>query len=132
MDYILDADWVIQALAGRSNAGTVLRRLADRRIAVSVLTVGEVLEGAFRSANPQAHIERLRRFLNPYHILRVTEPIIEQFAETRALLRRRGELIPDFDLIIGASALHYDLTVLTFNVRHFQRIPDLRIYTPAT
>ncbi|MCL6536967.1 MAG: type II toxin-antitoxin system VapC family toxin [Armatimonadetes bacterium] len=88
MGYILDADWVIQALAGRSDAGRVLDQLANRKVAISVLTVGEVLEGAFRSANPQAHIERLRRFLSPYHILSVTEPIIEQFAETRAFLRR--------------------------------------------
>jgi tRNA(fMet)-specific endonuclease VapC len=53
-----------------------------------------------------------------------------RFAELRAFLRRRGGLISDFDIIIAATALHYDLTVLTFNVRHFQRIPDLRIYTP--
>ena len=130
--YILDSDWIIQALAGRSNAGTVLNRLASHRIAVSVLTVGELFEGAFNTANPQARLERLRRFLSSYYVLSVTEPVIGRFAEVRAFLRRRGELIPDFDIVIGATALEYDLTVLTFNIRHFSRIPDLRIYTPDT
>ncbi|MER3559173.1 MAG: hypothetical protein C4336_06790 [Armatimonadota bacterium] len=54
-----------------------------------------------------------------------------RFAEIRAHLRRRGELIPDFDLLIGATALVHDLTVLTFNLRHFQRIPELKLYQPG-
>jgi predicted nucleic acid-binding protein len=56
---------------------------------------------------------------------------MEHFAETRALLRRRGELIADFDLLIAATALHHDLTLLTFNLRHFERIPELRLYQPS-
>jgi predicted nucleic acid-binding protein len=32
--------------------------------------------------------------------------------------------------MVGATALHYDLTVLTYNVRHLERIPNLRIYSP--
>ena len=99
---------------------------------MSVLTVGELFEGAFNTANPQLRLERLRRFLSSNYVLSVTEPVIGRFAEVRAFLRRRGELIPDFDIVIGATALEYDLTVLTFNIRHFSRIPDLRIYTPDT
>jgi tRNA(fMet)-specific endonuclease VapC len=53
-----------------------------------------------------------------------------RFAETRAYLRRRGMIISDFDIIIGSTALLHDLTVITRNLRHFRRIPDLRIYTP--
>jgi tRNA(fMet)-specific endonuclease VapC len=53
---------------------------------------------------------------------------MEQFAEVRAYLRRRGELISDFDILLGATALHDDLTLLTYNTRHFKRIPHLKIY----
>ncbi len=60
----------------------------------------------------------------------MTEPIVVRFAEIRALLTRRGELISDFDILIAATALHYNLTVLTFNYRHFSRIPDLNLYQP--
>jgi predicted nucleic acid-binding protein len=43
-------------------------------------------------------------------------------------LRRRGLLISDLDIVLAATALQLDLTVLTYNSRHFERIPDLRIY----
>ena len=72
-----------------------------------------------------------RQFLSPYRVLNLTDPIMERFAEVRSFLRRRGKLIPDFDLLIGATALHHDLTLLTFNRRDFQRIPDLKVYQPG-
>ncbi|ETW99135.1 MAG: hypothetical protein ETSY2_41480 [Candidatus Entotheonella gemina] len=47
--------------------------------------------------------------------------------DTLAYLSRRGELIGVEDLLIGATALAYNYTVVTGNVRHFQRIPNLRV-----
>ncbi len=60
--------------------------------------------------------------------MNLNDPIMEQFAEVRAYLRRRGELISDIDILLGATALHYDLTLLTYNTRHFKRIPQLKMY----
>ncbi len=95
------------------------------------MTVGELYEGAFGSPDPEAELSIIRRFLQSFSILDLNDPIMERFATLRALLRRRGELIPDLDLLVGATAVHYDLTLLTSNVRHFRRIPDLRLYSPA-
>jgi tRNA(fMet)-specific endonuclease VapC len=61
-------------------------------------------------------------------VLPLTDAIMELFAEMRAFLRRRGQLIADFDLIAAITALHHNLTLLTYNRRHFKRIPDLRLY----
>jgi predicted nucleic acid-binding protein len=58
----------------------------------------------------------------------LSELIAERCGEIRAHLRRRGQPISDFDAVIAATALHYNLTLLTFNRRHFERIPDLRLY----
>lgn len=55
---------------------------------------------------------------------------MERFAETRALLRRRGQGLADFDLLIAATALRHDLTLMTFNFRHFERVPGLKLYQP--
>lgn len=128
MSYLLDADWIIQALAGRPHATAALNRLAGTRIAISFFTVGEVYEGAFQSSNPQAHVDSFREFFRPFRIVNLNDAIMSEFAEIRALLRRQGNLIPDFDILIGATAVHYDLTLLTYNVRHFDRIPDLKLY----
>jgi tRNA(fMet)-specific endonuclease VapC len=129
MAYMLDADWVINALAGRKRADTLLQKLAPTGITIWI-TVGEIYDTAFAYANPEAHLSAFRQFLRPYQVVGVNEPIMERFAEIRSLLRRRGQLISDFDILLGATALHYDLTVLTFNRKHFSRIPDLALYQP--
>ena len=46
MEYILDADWVINALAGKRGASPLLRELRPLGIALSILTIGELYEGA--------------------------------------------------------------------------------------
>jgi tRNA(fMet)-specific endonuclease VapC len=130
MAYLLDSDWVINALAGRRRAVSPLERLSSEHIGVSVITLGEVYQQAFESTNPDAYLTTFRKFIAPFRVIPVTEPIAVRFAEIRALLTRRGELISDFDMLIAATALHYHLTILTFNLRHFSRIPDLVLYQP--
>ena len=85
-------------------------------------------EVAFAYANPQEHLASFRQFLPPFKVRSLTDPIMEKFAEVRAFLRRRGEIISDFDILIGATALAHDLTLLTYNTRHFKRIPHLKLY----
>lgn len=128
--YLLDTDWVIQALANREPAAHTLYMLKGSQVRVSVVSIGEVYEGAFNSVNPRAHLARMRRFLDAYPALPISEAIMERFAEIRAFLRRQGQFIADFDILIAATAIHYGLTLLTFNLRHFQRVPDLSIYRP--
>ena len=130
MAYLLDSDWVINALAGRRRAVSPLERLSAEHIGISVISLGEVYQQAFESTNPDAYLGTFRTFIAPFRVIPVTEPIALRFAEIRAYLTRRGELISDFDMLIAATALHHHLTVLTFNLRHFSRIPDLALYQP--
>lgn len=109
-------------------ATTITDQIAGDVIYVSWVTVGEVIEVAFNTPNPQAYLGTVRRYLLPFERAGVNESIIERFAEIRAFLRRRGQMISDLDILLAATALDRDLTVLTFNLRHFERIPDLRIY----
>lgn len=126
--YLLDTDWIIQTLGGRQPAVQALNRLASSPIYVSYVSVGEIYEQAFRTVDPQAHLIGFRQFLGRYQMLTLTDLIMERFGEVRAFLRRRGELIGDCDILIAATALADDLTLLTSNRRHFQRIPDLRLF----
>jgi predicted nucleic acid-binding protein len=129
MPFLLDTDWVIQVLSGAQHASESLKRLSGDSVAISWFSVAELYEGAFHSSNPQARLYSLRLFVSGYRLIMPDDAIAERFAEIRSYLRRRGELIPDFDLLIAATALRHDLTLLTFNVRHLGRVPDLRIST---
>ncbi len=128
MSYLLDADWAIEALAGRRHAVEPLQEIAAQGIAISWVTVGEIYEGAFGFPDPHTHLAAFRVFLRPLRKLNLNDPIMERFAEIRASLRRQGQIISDFDILLAATALHHGLTVLTFNVRHLGRIPDLDLY----
>lgn len=129
MRYLLDADWAIQVLAGRPEPATLLEQfIRTDGVAMSWVTVGELYEGAFGSSDSGQELAIYRRFLRPITLLNLDDPTVERFADLRARLRREGRLIPDLDLILGATALQHDLTVLTFNVRHLLRIPGIKIW----
>jgi tRNA(fMet)-specific endonuclease VapC len=128
MEYLFDTSWIIEVLASRGETARQHKRLTLANIAVSYVSIGEIYEVAFNYANPQAHLSSFREFLVPFKRLTLNEPIMETFAQVRAHLRRRGQIISDFDMLIGSTALHYNLIVLTHNKKHFARIPDIKIY----
>ena len=131
MSYLVDSDWLIDAFLGVPAAVNLLARLRDDGLAVSIVSYGELFEGAIGAPDPAAELARFRRFLGRLALLPLDDAVMERFAYIRAELRRRGQLIPDLDLLIAATALHHDLTLLTRNVRHFNRIPKLRLYQPS-
>ena len=103
MPYLLDADWIIDGIAKRRNVHTILEQLIPEGIAVSIITLGEVYERSFRSSNPEAYLKKLRDFLSRCSIINLNDSLMAEFAEVRAMLRRQGKLIPDFDLLIGIT-----------------------------
>ncbi len=131
MRYLVDSDWLVDALIGIPAAVSVLERLSDQALGVSIVSYGELFEGACGSPNPQEHLARFRAFLDRFTAVPLSDPIMETFARIRKQLRESGQLIPDLDLLIGATAAHHDLTLLTRNLRHFGRIPDLKLYQPS-
>lgn len=52
----------------------------------------------------------------------------ERFAEIRRDLGAEGTVLDLADLLIAATALHYDFTLVTRNRRHFARLPGIRLY----
>jgi len=60
-------------------------------------------------------------------VLGVDLNVCETFGKLRHELRKRGEVIGDFDLLIAATALSNDLTILTNNVKHFKRVSGVRV-----
>jgi tRNA(fMet)-specific endonuclease VapC len=85
--YLVDSDWLIDAATGRARAQQVLARLSEEELAVNIIAVAEVYEGAFGTPDPQATLTGLRDFLSDFAILPLTDPIVEHFARMRAVLR---------------------------------------------
>lgn len=127
MTYLVDTDLLVDALGGRRHVMHVLNERADDGLAVSIISVGELYEGAFSVSDPKRLLPEFRQFLREYEILGLSDSTMEVFARERAALRRRGMLIPDMDLLIASTAITHGLTLMTRNARHFKRIPNLAL-----
>lgn len=62
MKYLLDADWAISFLNGRANAVHLISELADKGIALSVITWGEIYEGLLTKPDSPRRITQLDDF----------------------------------------------------------------------
>lgn len=109
---------------------SVAREIGDDSIAVSVLTVLELVHGSTRANTPERG-ERRQRFLDELltgvPIQPVTVPIALRAGQIDCQSQAKGVRIPLLDLLIGASALELGYGVGTANVRHFQLIPGLNV-----
>ena len=95
MSYLVDSDWLIDAFLGIPTAVNLLARLRDEGLAVSIISYGELFEGAIGAPDPATELARFRRFLARLTVLPLDDATMERFARIRAALRRRGQLIPD-------------------------------------
>jgi tRNA(fMet)-specific endonuclease VapC len=129
--YLLDTDWVVDILNGQEKAIHTVLELAPAGLAVSIITYGELYEGAAFARNPEPALAGLRNFLKGKPILPLTQPIMERFAQIRGSLPRPvRQQIGDLDILIAATCLEHDLTLLTRNRKDFQQIPHLKLYQP--
>ena len=123
--YLLDTDTVIYTLKGVAEVVESLERRRESPIAISVITEGELLYGARKSARPRQNLARVRRLAETIPVIEVTRGVIETFADLKASLDRRGQPLDDFDLIIAATASMLGATLVTNNTKHFSRIRGL-------
>lgn len=127
MCYLVDTDWVIDYFHGVERAVRRLDELSPEGVGLSVIALAELYEGVFFSSNPEGNEQAMRDFLEDVDLVGVDDGVCRTFAQERGRLRLAGALIDDFDLLIGSTALHHDLTLLTNNRRHFERMDGLRI-----
>jgi tRNA(fMet)-specific endonuclease VapC len=124
--YLLDTNWAIYYLRGDTRTIERLTSLKNEGLAISVISVAELYEGVFRSPNPDLAERVLKDFFGEVSVLGVGEEVGRIFGRERVRLRQSGRLISDFDLLIAATALHHNLTLLSAD-RDFERVENLRI-----
>jgi predicted nucleic acid-binding protein len=128
MSYLVDSDWVADWLHGKPPAVELLTTLAPAGLAISLITYGEIYEGIYFGRDPKQSERVFRQFLRPVAVLPLTKPIMRRFTRIRGQLHQKGLLIPDPDLLIGATAIEHGLTLVTRNRWDFDRIPELSLY----
>lgn len=126
--YLLDTNICIYIRQSRPEG--VLRRFRKLRpgeAALSVITYGELLYGAAKSAQRTAALERLRELVRLLPALALPENAGETYGSIRAELESRGEMIGNNDLWIAAHALAAGLVLVTNNEKEFRRVRGLKL-----
>jgi tRNA(fMet)-specific endonuclease VapC len=125
LHYLVDTDWAIHYLHGHAGIIARLEELQDEGLGLSVISLAELYEGIYYSRDAHSNEQALRGFLAGIRLIGIDEETCQIFGRERGRLRAAGELVGDFDLLIGATALRHHLTLLTNNRRHFERIAGL-------
>lgn len=96
-------------------------------VALSVITHGELVRGALRSAAPDRSLALLEELTALIPALALPVAAGRHYGDIRHDLERRGEIIGNNDLWIAAHARAADLTLVTNNAREFARVRGLRV-----
>ena len=100
----------------------VVARFDDH--AVSVVTLGELYDGAYRSHRREANLKRLRWLLRNIPVLDVTPETASVYGRIRSELRAAGTPIPENDIWIAASAIKHGVTLVSRD-GHFEKVGGL-------
>lgn len=126
--YLLDTNICIYIRQKRPEE--VLRRFRKLRpgeAALSVITYGELLYGAAKSAQRVLALERLRELVTLLPALSLPETAAEAYGAIRAELETKGEMIGNNNLWIAAHAVVAGLTLVTNNENEFRRVRGLKL-----
>ena len=124
--YLLDTDICIYFNKKLFGIGERMLRIGLNRCMVSEITKAELLFGAANSRDVNKNLEVVNLFLVDINVLPISDCLGTVAAE-KARLRKAGLPLPDFDLLIGATAIHHNMTLVTNNTRHFERLQGIRL-----
>lgn len=112
----------------RNPQGPLTRRLAAQShdaACTSIVAACELRFGARRKGSATL-TQRVEQLLDALAVLPFDEPADEHYADIRTALERAGTPIGSHDLVIAAQARSRGLTLVTHNLREFQRVPGLQ------
>lgn len=124
--YLLDTNICIFYMKGKFDLARKLSEVGAENLFISEITLAELKYGVENSEQPVKNRQALHLFLTGVQLLPIVEAL-DIFAREKARLRKAGTTLDDFDLLIGATAVAHQLTLLTNNVRHMVRINKIEV-----
>jgi tRNA(fMet)-specific endonuclease VapC len=125
--FLLDTNACIKIL--NSTSTHLVSRLKGHhpsQIKLSSVVKAELIYGARKSARPAQNLRILQDFFQPFRSLSFDDLCSEQYGVLRTELERAGKPIGPYDMMIAATAIAYNLTLVTHNQGEFSRIAGLK------
>lgn len=124
--FLLDTNICIYYMKGLFSLNERLRKVHKEDLYISEITLAELKFGVANSQAKEKNSIALQNFLSGVLILPILNSL-DLYANEKARLRREGNQVDDFDLLIGTSAVANGMTLVTNNVKHFSRIEGISI-----
>ncbi|MBS7649766.1 MAG: type II toxin-antitoxin system VapC family toxin [Candidatus Bathyarchaeia archaeon] len=134
MRYLADTVYLIDLVNGDEGAVALAKELDEigEPVGLSTISAEEYFRGVFYlywddERVLKAKLADARRDLSAFEILPITYDIAVKAAEVEVATVKNGVMISLADILIASSAISHDSTLITRNVKHFQRVPKLNI-----
>lgn len=121
---VIDTSVFIEFLRAKSKAETTLFRISEEiQLYISAITLYELHMGA---TNPEK-LNDIRILTDDIPVLSFNESVAKEAGDIYHKLRKSNKMIEFRDIFIAATALAYNFPVKTLNIKHFNRIPNIRL-----
>lgn len=126
--YMMDTDTCIYLRKRRPpEVEEKFRQLKRGEVVMSMITYGELYNGASKSREAEAALYNLERLSESLPVQPMSIDVASCYGEIRSTLEKQGNIIGGNDLWIAAHALSLGLIIITNNTAEFSRVPDLQI-----
>jgi tRNA(fMet)-specific endonuclease VapC len=124
--FILDTNSWIEYFKNRNGVADHVDALPRVQLCASEVTIAELIYGAYNSQNFEKHYQEAVWLRDNIEIFPISESL-DDYGEIRFAIKRKGTPVSNFDLLIGATARHYGLTVVTDNLKDFLPMPGIKV-----
>ncbi len=127
LKYLLDTKIVNYVLKRRPKEVLEIFNTNASRMAISSITLSELIYGAEKSLNIDKNLEAIEEFVSHLDVLPYEAKASQHYGQIKAALEKKGEIIGENDIHIAAHAISQGLILVTNNLREFKRVPNLAL-----
>ena len=125
--YLLDTNIVIYVLKRRPTEVLEIFNKNANRMAISSITLSELIYGSEKSQNVDKNLEAIEEFISHLDVLPYDAKASQHYGQIKATLEKKGEIIGENDIHIAAHAISQGLILVSNNLKEFRRVPNLAL-----
>jgi tRNA(fMet)-specific endonuclease VapC len=124
--YLLDTNICVFYLKNKQEICLRIYQEGFEKCAISEISLAELIYGAECSADVEKNMSIINDFIKRIRVLPIFNTI-GIYAKEKALLRKKGNIIDDLDIFIGATAITNNMILVTDNEKHLNRLSNIKI-----
>lgn len=129
--YLLDTNILIDFLNEVPSVVNHVLQVGTHRCCISVISLHELYIGAYLARERKEEyfareLAKINTLLEYFTVLSLTTKG-EEYAHIKYTLRKKGQLVDEFDMVIAGHAVSEGLTVVTDNLKHFENMPGVKV-----